>query len=133
MELNLSLPIHLKQGLAEISFPEGYTRDPYKTTIRLDSLCLPVNRQAHKEGLFVVCNASFYRGKNQQQEKNVLGLFANMPSGGLENFGNTKFPLTMPQENIQIECVDFHGVRQDVAALGVVQLCGPVRNKLLAI
>ena len=133
MELTLALPMHLNQGLAIIALPEVLKRDPFKSTIRVDSLYLPSNLEAKSEGCFLVCNASFYRDKNQQLRKNILGLFMNVPTATMTTFGDFSATLTMPQETVQIECVDFHGKRQNITACGVVHIRGSVSNKLLAI
>ena len=133
MELTVALPIHLNQGLAIIALPEVLKRDPFKSTIRVDSLYLPSNLEAKSEGYFLVCNASFYRDKNQQLRKNILGLFINRPTATMTTFSDFAATLTIPQENVEIECVDFHGKRQNVTAWGVVHISGSVSNKLLAI
>ena len=133
MELAVALPLHLKEGLAEITFPEALKRDLGKSTLRIDCLWLPLNMQAHSEGFFLVCSASFYRDKNQELKKNILGLFKNTQEPSMTKFSEYSAPLTLPQETIQIECVNFHGKRQNVSALGVVHIRGSVSDKLLAI
>ena len=102
-------------------------------SLHIDCLYLPNNSTANDEGLFLVCSASFYRDKNQNMKKNILGMFLNTPTPSVARFGDFWLPLTLPQETIQIECVDFHGERQDVSSLGVVHIRGTVTNKLLAI
>ena len=133
MELSVAQPLHLKNGMGEIQFPEALTRDPSKSSLHIDCLYLPNNSTANDEGLFLVCSASFYRDKKQNMKKNILGMFLNTPTPSVARFGDFWLPLTLPQETIQIECVDFHGERQDVSSLGVVHIRGTVTNKLLAI
>ena len=133
MELAVALPLHLKEGLAEITFPEALKRDPLQIYTPFDCLWLPRNMQAHSEGFFLVCSASIYRDKNLELKKNTLGLFKSTQKPSLTKFREYSAPLTLPQETIQNECVNFHGKCQNVSALGVVHIRVSISNKLLAI
>ena len=57
-------------------------------------------------------------------------MFQNKKLANVITFGHW-IPLTSPQENLEIEIVDFYDKRKSVSAVGVFAIQGQVQNNLL--
>ena len=59
-------------------------------------------------------------------------MFQNKPETNIASFHYT-VPITVPQEKLEIQIVDYHGKQQDLTCIGVFRMHGVVSNKHLAI
>ena len=66
-------------------------------------------------------------------KKNIVAMFQHNPVGELVSMSYPAVPITMPQEKLAMEIVNYHGKVQDVSCLAVFQIQGKVANKMLAI
>ena len=133
MELDLAIPLNIVEGVAHFAFPDTLRREMFQSTIQLNSFYLPKNPKAKNEALMVACNGSFYRDRNQELQKNVLGMFLNKSRPTLYTFTDPSVPITLPLETLEVEITDPKGLRQKVSAVGVVHMSGGVHNRLLTI
>ena len=133
MNLNTSTAVQIQNGIGELEFPQALKRDLLTSTIRCLALHLSRNTPTSSEGLFVVCDGSYYITQNGVAKKNVLAMFENKISSNVTQFFDHRLPLNVPQDRLTIEIVNYDGVVQKVSALAVFDLAGCVSNKLLAI
>ena len=133
MNLNIATSVTIQDGVGEFDFPQALKRDLLTSTIYCQSLYLKANTSADNEGLFFVCDGSYYITRNGGVEKNVLAMFQNKPATNTINFYDHKLPITSPQDKLRVEIVDCQGVTQKVSGLAVVGISGRVVNKPLAI
>ena len=103
------------------------------STIYCQSLYFSDNTSASNEGLFVVCDGSYYITRNGVAKKNVLAMFQNQKDINVIHFTDHKLPINVPQDRLTIEIVDHKGVRQQISAQAVFDIAGRVSDKLLAI
>ena len=132
MNLSVSVPLLIKNGIGELHYPEVFKRAPLQTHISCDSMYFNPNSNAKNEPCFVICSGSFYYDHNHDQKSNILGMFQNKPLTNIVTFSKT-FPITSAQETLEIEIVDFYFKRQKISCLAVFHLEGAVKNKLLTI
>ena len=133
MNLNTSTMVSIKNGVGELEFPHALKRDLLTSTIHCQSLYINANPTAKNEGLFIVCDCSYYITQNGTTKKNILAMFQNKKAANIVYFSNHRVPITTPQDRLKIEVVDAEGVCQKVSALATFDIAGSVSNKLLAI
>ena len=133
MELTLSLPVNITEGQGSLTFPEALKRKPLNTFIRCQSICFSNSVSAVEFPLFVVCSGSCYLTRDRQINRNILGMFKPTP-GGLVNFNSSKdIPITIPEELMHIEVIDFQGLRKNISGMIVVEIRGTIVNRFLAV
>ena len=133
MDLNVSASLQILKGIGWLEFPEALKRQPLQTQIGCTSLYFVNNREAKKEPLFLVCSGSMYYTHNHAMKNNIVAMFQHKPKSHLMSSTYPAVPITMPQDKLAIEIVDYHGKRQNVSCLAVFQIHGKVANKMLAI
>ena len=133
MNLNTSTMVSIANGIGELEFPHALKRDLLTSTIHCQSLHINANPAAKNEGLFIVCDGSYYITQNGVPKKNILAMFQNKKAVNMVYFPNHRMPITTPQDRLKIEVVDAEGVCQKVSALATFDIAGYVSNKLLAI
>ena len=133
MELNVSVSLQVLKGVGWLEFPEALKREPLQSQIHCSSLYFLSNTEAKGEPLFVVCSGSLYYTHNHEMKNNILAMFQHRPTSHLLSIAYPAVPITMSQDKLAIEIVNYHGLRQNVSCLGVFQIQGKVANKLLAI
>ena len=132
MNLNTSTAVTIQNGVGELEFPKALKRD-LMSTIYCQSLYFNGNTSASNEGLFVVCDGSYYITRNGVAKKNILAMFQNKTATNIIHFSDHRLPINVPQDRLTIEIVDHKGVRQQISAQAVFDIAGRVSDKLLAI
>ena len=130
MSLQISMPLHIVKGEAQLQFPPVFKREALTAKIQCKSLAFLQDKEALNEPFYVVCSASMYRDQNSHLKKNILAMFQRKVEANTVSF-DYFVPLTFPQEEITVEIVDYHGNRQDISALGVFRFEGLVNNHLM--
>ena len=134
MQLKTTTCVKIVKGLGLIDFPDALKSEPLASFLRCSSLHLESNSSADNEALFIVSSGSYHVTKNHERKKNILCMFKNTSTGGLINYNcETKIPITIPQDVINVEIVNSDGLRKNVSALGVFEIQGTVKNKFLSI
>ena len=133
MDLNITVSLQVLKGIGWLEFPEALKREPLQIQIRCISLFFGDNKDAKREPLFVVCSGSCYYTQDHEMKNNILAMFQHLPITHLRETAYPAVPITMSQDKLAIEIVDYHGNRQNVSCLGICQIQGKVANKLLAI
>ena len=134
MQLKTSMCVKIVKGLGLIDFPDALKSEPLASFLRCSSLHLESNSSADNEVLFIVSSGSYHVTKNHERKSNILCMFKNTSSGGLINYNcETKVPITIPQDVMNVEIVNSDGLRKNVSALGVFEIQGTVKNKFLSI
>ena len=133
MELKTSEVVKVQEGIGSVQFPEALKREPLRTQIRCNSVCLKPDKQADHQPIFIVCTESYYLNKSQQMKRNILGMFTYTPIGGLTHFTHSPMPVILSQESFEVEIVDITGTRKNVDAAAVFEIQGFVNNRNLAI
>ena len=133
MNLNTSTAVAIQNGVGELEFPKALKRDLLISTIYCQSLYFNGNTSASNEGLFVVCDGSYYITRNGVAKKNILAMFQNKATTNIVHFSDHRLPINVPQDRLTIEIVDHKGVRQQISAQAVFDIAGRVSDKLLAI
>ena len=131
MDLIVTSKLLITDGHAFLPFPPVLKREALNVTLLCQSLCFMKNEEALDEPFFLVCSGSTHCTRDNQIKKNVLGMFQNSKDPHIATFSHP-VPLTYPQENLEIEIVDYHDKRQLLAATAVFSIHGKVSNNLLA-
>ena len=131
MDFKVTSKLLIVKGHAQLPFPPVLKRGALNAHIQCHSLWFNENLNAGDEPFFVVCSGSTSFTQNNQIVRNVLGMFQNKKLSNIATF-DFAIPLTTPQENLEIEIVDFHDKRQDLGAVAVFIFEGKVGNNLLA-
>ena len=132
MNLNVSVPLLIKDGIGELQYPEVFKSAPLQTHISCDSMYFTANENAKDEPCFIICSGSFYYTRDHQLKPNILGMFQNKTATNIANF-SCSFPITSAQETLEIEIVDFFYKRQKISCFALFHIEGAVKNKLLTI
>ena len=132
MDLTVSANLIIKRGLGELEYPPALKREVLKSNIQCQYLYFSVNKSAKNEPYFLICSGSKYQAQDGRLKNNVLGMFQNKPETNIASFHYT-VPITVPQEKLEIQIVDYHGKQQDLTCMGVFRMHGAVSNKHLAI
>ena len=128
MDLKVTSKLLILKGHAVLQFPPVLKRDSFNLTLQCQSLSFVDNEDAINEPFFVVCSGSTYY--SQKVKRNVLAMFQYKKEANIVHFDHT-VPLTNPQENLEIEIVDFYDKKKSVSAVGVFAIQGQVQNNLL--
>ena len=131
MNLNTTTAVTIQNGVGELEFPQALKRDLLMSTIYCQSLYFSDNSSATNEGLFIICDGSYYITHNGVAKTNILAMFQNKTNANIIHFSDHRLPITVPQDRLKIEIVDCKGVTQKVSALAVFDIAGCVSNKLL--
>ena len=131
MDLTVTSKLLINNGHALLPFPPVLKQEALEASLLCQSICFMANEEALDEPFFLVCSGSTHCTRNNKTKKNVLGMFQNSKKAHIVNFAHP-VPLTYPQENLEIEIVDYKDKRQLLAATAVFSIQGKVSNTLLA-
>ena len=75
MNLNTSTMVSIANGVGELEFPHALKRDLLMSTIQCQSLYIDANSTAKNEGLFIVCDCSYYLTQNGMANNKIQVAF----------------------------------------------------------
>ena len=133
MNTKATFKVKFEHGLGMIRFPDALKRLS-EATIRCCSLYIPGDRKSSNQCFFLVCDSSYFRDPSFEKKLNIM---ADFPTRATTKFypavQNPILPLTINPENIHLKIVDFDDKVQDISAIGVFEIEGKCRDKLLLI
>ena len=77
MNLTVSMPLFIKNGVGALKFPEAFKRAPQQVHIGCDSMYFSPNPKAKNEPCFLVCSGSFYYNCDHEVKPNISGMFVH--------------------------------------------------------